>query len=63
MLDIILSTRVFDLGLLYEFGDLNSDIMTLYHNGKSDFVSMYEKKEKKALKMIDKINAYFAGEE
>ena len=39
------------------------EIMNLFRNNKKDFVSMYEKHEKKALKKLDNINAAFAGVE
>ena len=63
MLDIILGNRVFDLGLFYQVGSYNEEIMNLFRNNKKDFVSMYEKHEKKALKKLDNINAAFAGVE
>ncbi|MBQ8577064.1 MAG: extracellular solute-binding protein [Clostridia bacterium] len=63
MLDIILGNRVFDLGQFYQVGGYNEEIMNLYRNKKTDFVSMYEKFEKKALKKLDEINEAFAAVE
>ena len=60
MLDIILGNRVFDLGLFYQVGSYNEEIMNLFRNNKKDFTSMCEKFEKKALKTLDEINTAFA---
>lgn len=62
MLDIILGNRVFDLGLFYQVGGYNEEVMNLFRNNKTDFVSMCEKYEKKALKKLEDINAAFKGE-
>lgn len=59
MLDIILDGRVFDLGWNYEIGDLYSDVLQMYMKSSTDFVSMYEKKEAKALEEIAEINATY----
>ncbi|MBP3918981.1 MAG: hypothetical protein J6I50_07420 [Clostridia bacterium] len=61
MLDIILGNRVFDLGQFYQIGGYNEEIMNLYRNKKNDFVSMYTKFEKKALKKLDDINEAFSA--
>ncbi|MHC1693923.1 MAG: extracellular solute-binding protein [Eubacteriales bacterium] len=60
MLDIILSTRVYDLGWYYQIGGYNEEIMHLFRNYKSDFLSMYEKCLSKAEKNIQKINDAFS---
>ena len=57
MLDLIFDSKIYDAGWLYQIGGFNEEIMNLYRNRKTDFVSMYEKREAKALKDIDKINA------
>ena len=59
MLDIILGNRVFDLGLFYQVGGYNEEIMNLFRNNKTDFISMYEKYEKRALKKLEEINEAF----
>lgn len=59
MLDIILNGRVFDLGWNYQIGDLYSDVLQMYMKSSTDFVSMYEKKEAKALEEIAEINATY----
>lgn len=59
MLDIILGNRVFDLGLFYQVGGYNEEIMNLFRNNKKDFISMYEKYEKRALKKLEEINEAF----
>ncbi|MHB1152038.1 MAG: hypothetical protein ACYCWE_09920 [Eubacteriales bacterium] len=60
MLDIILSTRVYDAGWYYQFGGYNEQIMNLFRSYKSDFTSMYQKYEPAAIKAIEKVNAAFA---
>lgn len=61
MLDIILGNRVFDLGLFYQVGGYNEEIMNLFRNNKTDFTSMYEKYESKAQKTLDDINEAFSS--
>lgn len=60
MLDIILTTRTFDLGWYYAIGGYNEGIMNLFRNFTTDFTSLYTKSEKAALKAIQKINTAFA---
>lgn len=60
MLDIILGSRVFDLGQFYQVGTYNEQIMNLFRNNKKEFVSMCEKFEKKANNDLNKINTAFA---
>jgi len=61
MLDIILSSRVFDLGWYYEIGGYHVDLLKLFYNSSLDFVSMYEKNKAKALEEIAAVNANFAN--
>ncbi len=63
MLDIILGSRVFDLGLFYQVGGYNEQIMNLFRNNEKDFTSMCEKFEKKAIRMLDEINEAFSAVE
>ncbi|MCQ2433181.1 MAG: hypothetical protein MJ175_11315, partial [Clostridia bacterium] len=60
MLDIILATRVYDLGWFYQIGGYNERIMDLWRKYSKDFTSMYEKNLAKAEKNITKINESFA---
>jgi hypothetical protein len=53
MLDIILSSRVFDLGFIYNWGDLGNVPLSLYPRGGS-FISTYEKREPKAVSEMEK---------
>ena len=53
MLDIILSSRIFDLGFIYNWGDLGNVPLSLYPKGGS-FVSTYEKREQKAINEMEK---------
>ncbi len=63
MLDLILGSRVFDLGQFYQVGGYNEEIMNLFRNNKTDFISMYEKFENKAIKKLEEINTAFAAVE
>lgn len=60
MLDIILATRVYDLGWYYQIGTYNEQVMNLLRNFKNDFSSMYKKLEKSALKQLERLNESFA---
>ena len=60
MLDIILGNRVFDLGLFYQVGGYNEEIMNLFRRNQKDFSSMCEKFEKKAIRNLDTINTAFS---
>lgn len=59
MLDILLSTRVFDVGLYYQVGGYNEQLMNLLRNYNTDFASMFAKYEMIALDDIAKINAAY----
>lgn len=61
MLDIIYGNRVFDLGLFYAVGDLNEGIMDCFRFYRSDLASLVAKKEKSAMRTLDKINEAFAA--
>lgn len=60
MLDIIFSTRTYDLGWIYQVGGYNEQIMNLFRTYKSDFASMYDKYLTKAQGDIEKINTAFS---
>lgn len=59
MLDIIFSTRTFDLGWFYQIGGYNEGVMNLMRNYNTDFTSMYTKVEKSAVKTLEKYNKTF----
>ena len=59
MLDIIFSTRSYDFGWYYKFGNYDVGILDLYRKFSKDFTSMYEKSLAKAEKDIQKINVLF----
>ena len=61
MIDIILSTRVYDLGWFYQIGRYNENIMNLFRQNKTDFTSMYETYKSSALAKIEEINEAFAN--
>ena len=56
MLDIILANRVFDLGWYYNIGGFTDGLLNLFRNYKTDFVSMYDKNEAKAMDKLKTIN-------
>ncbi|MFA6948212.1 MAG: hypothetical protein WCQ72_04460 [Eubacteriales bacterium] len=61
MLDMLISNRVYDVGLYYQVGTYNEQLMNLFRKGKNEFVSMYQKYENKALDTIDTINEAFSA--
>ncbi len=54
MLDIIFSSRCYDIGYVYGWGALNTLPNTLYSSKSTDFSSQFAKAEKNALKALDK---------
>jgi ABC-type sugar transport system, periplasmic component len=61
MLDIIFSTRVYDLGYIYDWGGIGSLIYNMYMDKSSDFASRYAKIEQKVEAEIQKtIDAFSA---
>jgi len=60
MLDIIISSKMYDFGWYYKFGDYTNHILDLFRNYNNDFTSMYEKYQSKAESDIQKINDKFA---
>jgi len=59
-LDIILATRVYDLGWFYGIGGYNESCMDIWRKEQSNFASMYKAVERVALKSLEKINESFA---
>ena len=59
MLDIIFGSRAYDVGDVYDFGGLGSDVITMSMTFNRNIVSTYEKKEARANtdieKLVDKI--------
>jgi len=60
MVDLILSTRIYDVGWYYQIGGYNEEVMNMLRNFRSEFTSMYAKFEKKAMTQIETINTAFA---
>ena len=60
MLNIILSTRVYDVGWYYQLGKLNDEILFMVYENDPNFASRYAKNESKALADAERINAVFA---
>lgn len=59
MLDIILHSRVFDLGWFYKIGDYFAEVIYMIWEYTDNFTSRYESNEQKALAQIEEINATF----
>ena len=59
MLDIIFSTRVYDLGYIFNIGSLGTMIETMYNAKNTNFVSTYERMQKAANKKLDEIVTAF----
>jgi len=55
MLDIIFANRAYDIGDVFDFGSLGSDVIYMTMTFNRNMVSTYEKKENSALKAIDKL--------
>lgn len=60
MLDIILSTRLYDVGSSYQIGTYNERIMDMFRQNNRDFASMYKQYEELALQKIETINKAFS---
>ncbi len=54
MLDIILKTRNYDIGYIYNWGNLFTAFRNCLNKGNTEFASNYAKVEKSALKAMDK---------
>jgi len=63
MLDIIFSSRFFDIGMYYQIGGYNEKVIQMMQQGNTDFVSMYAKNETAALKKLEEINTAYAAME
>ena len=59
MLDIIFTSMTYDIGYLYNFGDLGSLVLNMVNAYQTDLSSRYAKYESKALKAIDKMVTAF----
>lgn len=59
MLDIIFDNRVFDLGLYYKTGNLNSTLIIMLRNKQSDFASQYAKVANSAKLQLDQLKDKF----
>jgi len=55
MLDIIFGSRAYDIGDVFDFGSIGSDVIYMSMTFDRNMVSKYEKKEASALKAIDKL--------
>ncbi len=64
MLDIILASRIYDLGRIYNFASACSNVATVINNGAGGFASTWAKIERAFTKSIDKaIDKYAKLEE
>jgi hypothetical protein len=63
MLDIIFTTRFFDVGTYYQVGGLNETVNSLVSSGSASIAPVLKATEKMVNKTLEKINAGFAGME
>ena len=56
MLDLIFSTRFYDLGWYFGIGGFNEKVMNLLRNYSTDVTSMYQKAEKSASSKLTNYN-------
>lgn len=61
MLDLIFSSKTYDLGWFYRVGMYYAQMMYLNYNYDTNFASMYEKNYDAAVSDLNKINETFAG--
>ncbi len=61
MLDIIFATRFFDVGMYYEIGTYNEQVIKMMQQNNTDFASMYAKYEEAAKTKLKQINEAFAA--
>ncbi|MHC1696282.1 MAG: extracellular solute-binding protein [Eubacteriales bacterium] len=54
MLDIILSTRTYDIGEIYDFGGIGFDFLVMSKTNNEDFTTFYDKHREKAQVALDK---------
>lgn len=59
MLDIIFSSRVYDLGWYFNVGNYTGAIMDLFRNNNNNFASMYKTSSRVAEKTLQKNNEAF----
>ncbi|MGN1345599.1 MAG: hypothetical protein ACI4V1_02340 [Eubacteriales bacterium] len=60
MLDIILDSRIYDLGRIYNFGALSTNIATIINNGSGGLASTWAKMERAFEKIMTKTADKFA---
>jgi hypothetical protein len=54
MLDIILDTRVFDLGKAFNWGNIGMILEDMYVPKNRDFVSRYERQEERTITALER---------
>ena len=55
MLDVIFGSMTYDIGYLYNFGELGGMVLNMVNGYQTDLASRYAKYESKALTAIDKM--------
>ncbi|MCL2815268.1 MAG: extracellular solute-binding protein [Oscillospiraceae bacterium] len=54
MLDLIFANRLYDIGHIYNWGDITGFFYTPFHKGTNNITSFWEKNEAKAAKALEK---------
>jgi hypothetical protein len=62
MLDIIFATRIYDLGRVYNWGDVSSTISVLAERKTTDYISESEKKESKIQAAMESTIEFFVNQ-
>ena len=57
MLDLILGSRSYDLGIYYNWGGLSDRFCSLVYEGSTDFASMYDSNKSVAEEAIEKFTS------
>jgi hypothetical protein len=61
MLDIIFSTRIYDIGAVYNFGNVYLDFCNIATNQSRDVVSLYERRQGQMESGIESVVEAFRG--
>ncbi|MBE6724333.1 MAG: hypothetical protein E7576_03895 [Ruminococcaceae bacterium] len=62
MLDIIFSTRAYDLGWIYQIGALKNSMKDMVNGGSSNISAVVAKRKNIANRMLKEVNEFYQGE-
>jgi len=61
MLDIIFATHSYDLGLYYQIGSYNANLVTMVRAGINRFASIYQSTARQAESVITQLNEQYSA--